>query len=51
MDPNMAEANEWKGSQRPTLWYKDKNGVHSAPGRLPYYMPRLTFAEDAGRNA
>ena len=43
MYPNMAEANEWTGSQRPSLWSKDRVGVHSAPGRLPYYRPLPGF--------
>ena len=36
MDPNMSEANEWTGSQRPTLWYMSVHGIRSVYGRLPY---------------
>ena len=47
MDPQMVESNPWKGSQRPILWSKDKDGVHAAPGRLPYL--RLPPGFDRGR--
>ena len=50
MDPTMAEANEWTGSQRPTLWYMSVHGVRSVYGRLPYLRAPMLHRRRSLRN-